>query len=54
MLAATAPTSTTNITGFLHILRGSNFNTESHMARSSNAPSVNEEVRECPVGLMMD
>src|SRR5271155_2386243 len=52
MLAATAPTSTTNITGFRHIRRGSSFSTESHPARPKRAPSVNEEVRECTVGLM--
>src|SRR5271170_6559244 len=52
MLAATAPTSTTNITGLRHIRRGSSFSTESHIARPTRAPSENEEVRECTVGLM--
>src|SRR5882672_642904 len=52
MVVATAPTSTTNITGLRSIRRGFNFAMESHKARPSRLVSINELDRDCGLAVI--
>src|ERR1700719_473900 len=52
MLVSTAPTSTTNITGFLTMVRGSSFRNESAVARVRIFVSVRDCFRTCETGSM--
>src|SRR5208282_1678336 len=52
MLVTTAPTSTTNMTGFFTIFRGSSLTNESRTARRRMPGSVSALARECDVLLM--